>query len=58
MLKKHQLIETIQNMPEDIVLDELLDSLILIQKVETGLEQSRSGQTLTTEQAKLKLEKW
>ena len=58
MLKKSQLIETIQNMPEDIVLDDLLDSLVLIQKVETGLEQSKSGQTLTTEQAKQKLEKW
>ncbi len=58
MLKKEQLIQTIQNMPESFSIDDLLDSLVLIQKVETGLEQSAAGQTFTTDQAKEKLKKW
>ena len=58
MLNKEQLIQTIKNLPESFSLDDLLDSLVLIQKVETGLEQSTTGQTLTTEQAKQKLNKW
>lgn len=45
-------------MPESFSIDDLLDSLVLIQKVETGLEQSTAGQTFTTDQAKEKLKKW
>lgn len=58
MLNKEQLIQTIKDMPESFTLDDLLDSFVLIQKVEIGLEQSASKQTLTTEQAKQKLNKW
>lgn len=58
MLKKEQLIQTINNLPERFSLGDLLDSIILIQKIETGLEQSAAGETLTTEEARLKLEKW
>ena len=58
MLNKEQLIQTIKDLPESFTLDDLLDSLVLIQKVETGLEQSASKQTLTTDQAKQKLNKW
>ena len=58
MLNKEQLIQTIKDLPESFTLDDLLDSLVVIQKVETGLEQSSSQQTLTTEQAKQKLNKW
>lgn len=58
MLNKEQLIQTIKNLPESFSLDDLLDNLVLIQKVETGLEQSAAGETLTTEKAKQKLNKW
>ncbi|MGI4728154.1 MAG: hypothetical protein ACRYGB_06255 [Janthinobacterium lividum] len=50
--------QTIQNIPDSFSLDDLLDRLVLIQKVETGLQQSEAGQILTTDQAKEKLKKW
>ena len=58
MLNREQLIQTIKNFPDQFSLDDLLDSLLLIQKIETGLEQSAAGETLTTEEAKQKLNKW
>ncbi|MGI4803500.1 MAG: hypothetical protein ACRYFL_01920 [Janthinobacterium lividum] len=58
MLKKEMLMQTIQNIPDSFSLDDLLDRLVLIQKVETGLQQSEAGQILTTDQAKEKLKKW
>ncbi|WP_299290259.1 hypothetical protein [uncultured Mucilaginibacter sp.] len=58
MLNKEQLIQTIKELPESFSFDDLLDSLLLIQKIKTGLEQSAAGETLTTEEAKQKLNKW
>jgi hypothetical protein len=58
MLNKEQLIQTIKDLPESFSLDDLLDSLLLIQKIETRLEQSATGETLTTEEAKQRLNKW
>ncbi len=58
MLNKGQLIQTIKDLPESFSLDDLLDSLLLIQKIETRLEQSATGETLTTEEAKQRLNKW
>ncbi len=51
MLNKEQLIQTIKDLPECFSLDNLFDSLFLIQKIETGLEQSAAGESLTTEEA-------
>ncbi len=55
MLNKKRLI---QKLIESIVLNDLLYSFLLIQKIETGLEQSVAVETLTTEEAKQKLNKW
>ena len=58
MLTKNQLIKTIKDLPEQFSMDDLLDRIMLLQKIEFGLDQSASGQTLTKTQAKEKLKKW
>jgi len=58
MLTKEQIIATIDNMPDNVTIDELIDKLIFINKVQTGLEQSEKGNVVTTEEAKQKLSKW
>ena len=52
MLTKTQLIQTIKDLPEQFSMDDLLDRIMLLQKIEVGLNQSASGQTYTTGQAK------
>jgi hypothetical protein len=58
MLTKEKLLQTIKDLPEKFLFDDLMDRIILLQKIETGLEQSKSGKTNTTTQAKKKLGKW
>lgn len=58
MLKKIKVQEIIKAMPEQFSIDELLDKLILIQKVEEGLKDIEEGRVLTTEEAKNRLGKW
>ena len=57
-MTKTKLMESIQNLPEEFSIDELIERLIVIQKIEEGQRQSKAGQTNTTEEAKKKLSKW
>jgi len=58
MITKNKLMQTIKDLPEKFSFDDLLDRIILLQKIEIGLEQSENGQIYTTDQAKEKLKKW
>jgi hypothetical protein len=58
MLTKAKLIQTINDLPDKFTLDDLLDRIVLLQKIEIGLEQSASGRIKSTKQAKEKLKKW
>ena len=55
MITKSQLIQTIEDMPEKFSIDDFLDKILLLQKIEVGLNQSENGETLSTEQAKERL---
>jgi len=37
MLTKEKVIQSLQNMPDQFFIDELIDKLLLLQKIETGL---------------------
>jgi hypothetical protein len=58
MLTKAQLLSTVKNLPESFTIDELLEHLVFIQKVETGLKQSQKGKVYSETEAKKKLKKW
>jgi predicted transcriptional regulator len=58
MLTKEQLLQTINDLPDKFTLDDVLDRVILLDKIEQGLEQSKAGQTKSTEEAREKLNKW
>ncbi len=55
MLNKNQILETINKLPEQVSIEELLDELIFINKIQIGLEQSEKKLTSNTEQAKTEL---
>lgn len=58
MSTKEQVIFTVQKMSPEATIDEILDELIFIKKVQTGISQSEKGDTFTTDEAKEKLAKW
>ena len=57
-MKKAQLIETIEDLPEEFSVDDLIERLIILQKIEEGRKQIQEGQFYTEEEAKKKMEKW
>jgi hypothetical protein len=58
MLTKEKILETIKDMPSTFSVDELLDRIMLVQKIEIGLEQSGAGKVSSTQEAKARLNKW
>jgi hypothetical protein len=58
MITKTQIINSLENLPENVTLDQVIDQLIFIEKVQKGQEDSRNGRINTKEEAKKKLEKW
>jgi len=53
-LTKEKLIQSLRDLPETFTMDELLDRIVLLQKIETGLAQSNAGETVSTQEAKEK----
>ena len=58
MLTKEKILQTLKDLPDTFSIDELFDRIVLLNKIEMGLEQSNSGQVNTTDQARDKLKKW
>ena len=58
MLQKSRVLEYLQTIPDTISVDELIERIILLQKIETGLEQSKNGQTIPHEEVRNEVLKW
>ncbi len=57
MITKEKVIESLKNMPDSFSIDELIEKLVFIEKVEKGLDQSEKGEVYTQAQAKEMLKK-
>jgi hypothetical protein len=58
MLTKEKIIKLIENMPEKFSSEEVIERIVLIQKIEIGLEQSENSETYSTEELRKELKKW
>ena len=58
MVTKDQVIKSLKDMPDQFSIDELMDKLILLQKIDIGLEQSRKCEVYSTQEAKEMLKQW
>ena len=58
MLTKIHVFNTVENLPEQFSIDQLIEKLRFIDRVEKGIAQSESGNVNTKEEAKQKLSKW
>ncbi len=58
MLTKEKLSKTVNELPDSFTIDELIDQLIFIEKVEEGIKQSESGKVISNEDVKLMIDKW
>lgn len=53
MLNKRRLIKHLKDFPEEFSLDQLVEKLIFIEKLEERIKESEDGKTLTEEEAKI-----
>ena len=58
MITKDKAIEVIKSLPAEFSIEELMNRLILLNKVETGIKQAKSGETYTTDEAKKMVREW
>ena len=58
MLTKAQLSKIILDLPDTFSIDELIDKLIFIEKVEAGMAQSVEGKVISNEDVKKIIDKW
>ena len=58
MLTKSRLKEHIEKFPEQFSIDELVESLILIEKIENGNKQSEKGEVIEDTELDNEIEKW
>ena len=57
MLTKEKIIKLVENMPEKFSIEEVIERIVLLQKIEIGLEQSENGETYSTEELRKELKK-
>ena len=58
MIKKKQLKETLERLPEEFLLEDFMDQLILLDKIERADTQSQNGDVISEEELEKEMEKW
>jgi len=58
MLTKKKVLDSIKDMPEYFSAEDFIERILVLQKIEEGLDQSKSGKTLSVKQVETKLKKW
>ena len=58
MLTKDKIKKSIDSLPDNLTVDQVIDRIILLDKIEQGLKDVEEGNVYTNEQAKAKLNKW
>ena len=58
MITKKQILSSMKELPESFSAEEIIDKIILLQKIDIGLEQSRNGKIVSEIDARKKLKKW
>ena len=58
MLTKDKVKKTIDRMPESFTVDQVLEELVILNKIEEGLKDIEDGRVFTTDQVKAEFKAW
>jgi predicted transcriptional regulator len=58
MLTKEKIKKSIDTLPDNLTIDQVIDRMIMLDKIEQGLKDIEDGNVYTTEEVKDKLNKW
>ncbi len=57
-MKKSTVIQTLNELPQRFELDELLERLMVIEKIDEALEDAKSGKTVSHDKVKKMVARW
>ena len=58
MLTKEKVKKTIDRLPDNFTVDQLVEELVVLNKIEEGLKDIEDGRVFTTTQVKQELKTW
>ena len=58
MLTKEKVKKTIDRLPDSFTVDQLVEELVVLDKIEKGLKEVEEGKVYSTQQVKDQLKKW
>lgn len=57
-MQKSTILETLNELPNKFDLDDFLERLIVIEKIDEGMEDSKAGKTISHDKVKKMVAKW
>jgi len=58
MISKNNLQKYIEDFPDELSIDELIDRLVFIDKLENRMKESENNEVMTDEDVKSEMKKW
>jgi hypothetical protein len=58
MTTKEQMIKVIQELPDDATVEDAMERLYLLYKIECGIAQAEAGQKVSQEEARRRMAQW
>jgi len=55
-ITKGQIVKAVADLPEDATIEDAMERLVLLSKIEQGLEQARRGETISHAEVKRRIE--
>ena len=57
-MNREKILETVKELPQEFELDEFIERLIFVDKLEKGLKQLDEGKTMTHQHVKEQVKQW
>ncbi|MCX7001048.1 MAG: hypothetical protein NT106_12265 [Candidatus Sumerlaeota bacterium] len=58
MTEKEKVLQAVSNMPDDASIEDAMERILFLAKIEKGILQADAGQTISHEHVKERMEKW
>ena len=58
MTTKEKILKAVQSLPDNAHIEDAMERLLFLAKIEKGLEQADAGETISHDQVKEKMAKW
>ena len=58
MTSKEKVLQAVNDLPDDASIEDAMDRLLLLSKIERGLQQADGGQTIPHSEVKERMAKW